>query len=59
VVEPTKTIKSVDGLGFGCGRDQLAKADGRSWIKLTDQEAIKNFLAEHSCTVVKARKVKS
>lgn len=52
-VEPTKETKSVSGEGFGCGRDQLSKADGCSWIKLTDREAIANFMAEHACKVIK------
>ena len=58
VTDDFKTVKSVSGSDFGCGKDQLAKADGCEWVKLTDADAIKNFLAEHACTVIKVRKIK-
>lgn len=38
------------GSNFGCSRDYLVK---------NDKEAITKFLAEHACTVVKIKKVKS
>jgi len=57
VTDDCKTVKSVSGSGFGCGKDQLAKADDCPWVKLGDADAIKTFLAEHACTVVKVRKV--
>jgi hypothetical protein len=41
VATETRT-RYVTGLGFGCSRDYLAD---------TDEQAIKEFLAEHGCKV--------